>query len=78
MALRNTVYEQESLIKLTLDGRLADPWVVELCKEWGETALHLGSKKPAQFGAFFFCIRKTSATATATGLERYLPSEGLR
>jgi hypothetical protein len=45
MALRITVHEQESLIKLTLEGRLVGPWVAELCKAWRETAPRLGSKK---------------------------------
>lgn len=45
MALRITVREEESLIKLTLEGRLAGPWVAELCKAWRETAPRLGSKK---------------------------------
>ena len=45
MALRITVHEQESLIKLTLEGRLAGPWVAELCRAWRETAPRLGSKK---------------------------------
>lgn len=45
MALRVTVHEQESLIKLTLEGRLAGPWVAELCKAWRETAPRLGTKK---------------------------------
>jgi len=45
MSLRITVHEQESLIKLTLEGRLAGPWVAELCKAWRETAPRLGSKR---------------------------------
>jgi len=44
MSLRITVHEQESLIKLTLEGRLAGPWVAELCRAWRETAPRLGSK----------------------------------
>ena len=45
MALRITVHEQESSIKLTLEGRLVGPWVAELCKAWRETAPRLGNKK---------------------------------
>jgi len=45
MALRITVHEQESLFELTLEGRLAGPWVAELCRAWRETAPRLGSKK---------------------------------
>lgn len=32
-------------MKLTLEGRLAGPWVAELDKAWRETAQRLGSKK---------------------------------
>jgi hypothetical protein len=45
MALRITVHERESSIEVTLEGRLAGPWVAELSKAWGETAPRLGSKK---------------------------------
>jgi anti-anti-sigma regulatory factor len=45
MALKITVQEQESSIKLTLEGRLTGPWVAELDKAWRETAPRLGSKK---------------------------------
>jgi hypothetical protein len=45
MALRITVHEQESSIKLTLEGRLAGLWVAELCKVWRETAPRLASKR---------------------------------
>jgi len=45
MSLRITVHEQESLIKLTLEGRRAGPWVAERCKAWRETAPRLGSKR---------------------------------
>ena len=45
MTLRITVHEQDSLIKLTLEGRLVGPWVAELCKAWRETAPRLGSKR---------------------------------
>jgi gamma-glutamyl:cysteine ligase YbdK (ATP-grasp superfamily) len=45
MTLRITVHEEESLIKLTLEGRLVGPWVAELYKAWRETAPRIGSKK---------------------------------
>ena len=45
MALRITVHERESSIEVTLEGRLAGPWVAELSKAWRETAPRLGSKK---------------------------------
>ena len=45
MALRITVHEQESLIEVTLEGRLAGPWVAELSRAWRETAPRLGSRK---------------------------------
>ena len=44
MALRITVHERESSIEVTLEGRLAGPWVAELTKAWRETAPRLGSK----------------------------------
>ena len=45
MALRITVHERESSIEVTLEGRLAGPWVAELSKAWRETAPRLGSKR---------------------------------
>lgn len=45
MALRITVHERESSIEVTLEGRLAGPWVAELRKAWGETAPRLGSRR---------------------------------
>ncbi|MGD0097894.1 MAG: hypothetical protein ABSB60_15500 [Terracidiphilus sp.] len=45
MALRITVHQQQSSIEVTLEGRLAGPWVAELCKAWRETAPRLGTKK---------------------------------
>jgi hypothetical protein len=44
MALRITVHERESSIEVTLEGRLAGPWVAELSKAWRETAPRLESK----------------------------------
>ena len=44
MALRITVHERESSIEVTLEGRLAGPWVAELSRAWRETAPRLESK----------------------------------
>jgi len=44
VALRITVYERESSIEITLEGRLAGPWVAELSKAWIETAPRLGTR----------------------------------
>jgi hypothetical protein len=44
MTLRITVHERESSIGVTLEGRLAGPWVAELSKAWRETAPRLGSR----------------------------------
>ena len=44
MSLRITVHERESSIDVTLEGRLAGPWVAELSKAWRETTPRLGSK----------------------------------
>jgi hypothetical protein len=44
MTLRITVHEEENSMKLTLEGRLAGPWVAELDKAWRETAPRLGTK----------------------------------
>jgi hypothetical protein len=45
MALRITVQERESSLEITLEGRLAEAWVVELSEAWGETAPRLGSRQ---------------------------------
>ena len=45
MALRITVQERENSIEVTLEGRLAGPWVVELSGAWRETAPRLGSRQ---------------------------------
>ena len=44
MDLRITVHERESSIEVTLEGRLAGPWVAELSKAWRETAPRLGNR----------------------------------
>lgn len=44
MALRITVQERESSIEVTLEGRLAGPWVAELSKAWREAAPRLESR----------------------------------
>ena len=44
MALRITLHERERSIEVTLEGRLAGPWVAELSKAWRETAPRLGSR----------------------------------
>jgi anti-anti-sigma factor len=45
MALRITVREQESVTEITLEGRLAGPWVTELSRAWSEAAPRLGTRK---------------------------------
>lgn len=44
MDLRITVHERESSIEVTLEGRLAGPWVGEMSKAWRETAPRVGSR----------------------------------
>ena len=44
MALRITVQDLEGSIELTLEGRLAGPWVIELSNAWGETVPRLGNR----------------------------------
>jgi hypothetical protein len=44
VALRITVHERESSIEITLEGRLAGPWVDELSKAWRETAPRLADR----------------------------------
>ena len=44
MTLRITVHEREGSIEITLEGRLAGPWVAELSKTWRETAPRLQNK----------------------------------
>ena len=44
MTLKITVHERESSIEVTLEGRLAGPWVAELSRAWRETAPRLESK----------------------------------
>jgi hypothetical protein len=45
MTLRITVHERESSIEVTLEGRLAGPWVAELSRAWRETAPRLENKQ---------------------------------
>jgi hypothetical protein len=45
MTLRITVHERDSSIEVTLEGRLAGPWVAELSRAWRETAPRLESKQ---------------------------------
>ena len=42
--LRITVQESENTIEITLEGRVAGPWVTELSKVWVETAPKLGKR----------------------------------
>jgi len=44
VTLRISVQERESSIEVILEGRLAGPWVAELDKAWGDTALRLGNR----------------------------------
>ena len=43
--LRITIHEDEEAIGMTLEGRIAGPWVAELSRAWAETAPRLGEKK---------------------------------
>jgi anti-anti-sigma regulatory factor len=43
--LRISVYEYEKSISITLEGRVAGPWVAELSRVWVETAPQLSSRK---------------------------------
>ena len=43
--LRISVYEYEERIAITLEGRVAGPWVAELSRVWVETAPQLSRKK---------------------------------
>ena len=42
--LRITIQNGEKEIGMTLEGRVAGPWVAELSRVWMETAPQLGSK----------------------------------
>jgi ABC-type transporter Mla MlaB component len=43
--LRITTQESESSLELTLEGRLAGPWVEELSRAWTELAPRLDQRK---------------------------------
>ncbi len=43
--LRITIHETEDRMGVTLEGRIAGPWVQELERVWVETAPRLGSRK---------------------------------
>jgi hypothetical protein len=42
--LKITVQEEDKEIKITLEGRVAGPWVAELGRVWSETAPRLGKR----------------------------------
>ena len=42
--LKITIQNNDSGIGMTLEGRVAGPWVAELNRAWVETAPHLGDK----------------------------------
>ena len=42
--LKITVQENDKAIEITLDGRIAGPWVAELKRVWVETAPQLGTR----------------------------------
>jgi anti-anti-sigma regulatory factor len=43
--LRITTQEDEQAIEITLEGRIAGPWVAEISRAWMETAPRLASRK---------------------------------
>jgi anti-anti-sigma regulatory factor len=43
--LRITTQEDEQAIEITLEGRIAGPWVAEISRAWRETAPRLASRK---------------------------------
>jgi hypothetical protein len=45
LTLRITVYEHEETMGITLEGRVAGPWVAELSRVWVETVPLLKSRK---------------------------------
>jgi hypothetical protein len=45
MTLRITIEEDENVMELKLEGRVAGPWAAELNRFWVEEALRLSSKK---------------------------------
>ena len=42
--LKITVQDNDKAIEITLDGRIAGPWVAELKRVWVETAPQLGTR----------------------------------
>jgi hypothetical protein len=42
--LRITIHEDDESIGMTLEGRVAGPWVDELSRAWAETAKRIGNK----------------------------------
>jgi anti-anti-sigma regulatory factor len=45
LMLRISVYEYETKIGITLEGRVAGPWVAELSRVWVETAPQLNNRE---------------------------------
>lgn len=45
ITLRISIFEYESTMSITLEGRVAGPWVTELNRVWKETAPQLQSRK---------------------------------
>lgn len=43
--LRITIHEDREPIEITLEGRVAGPWVAELNRVWAETAPRLATRK---------------------------------
>lgn len=43
--LRISIHETEDAIEITLEGRIAGPWVAELSRVWVETAPRLAARK---------------------------------
>lgn len=45
LTLRISVYEYDKSVGITLEGRVAGPWVAELSRVWTETVSQLNSRK---------------------------------
>jgi hypothetical protein len=43
--LRITTQEDEQAVQITLEGRIAGPWVAEMSRAWMETAPRLAARK---------------------------------
>jgi anti-anti-sigma regulatory factor len=43
--LRITIHETDDAMAITLEGRIAGPWVAELGRAWAEAAPRLSSRK---------------------------------